>query len=496
MKSISLTTPQTSEHRQLKNWIHSPILWGLFLAFGLAIRLRQYLFAASYWYDEAFLVLAIRERSFAQLLGPQPYNLVIPPVFLWITRGLYEFGGEGELLMRLPAFVAGVVALLLMIPLARRTTGGPHAFWAFALLAASRRAVSHGSEVRPYTLDLLSAELILLCTVMLIDASAKGRRSQWAIAGLGTIAAVAPWLSFPSSFMLAGTSAALAVYAWHHPNRWLWIGWSALSGVTFSSGLLLWWSSGRYLYYEGMIEHWGHKGWRGFPDWQSPIAVAQWLVTRPYEVANYGNRDLGIILALLAITGSVSLAKRSRALAVLLVTPFLFAIVAALLGRYPLANRTTFFLTPSLWLLVASGLGALVQWGGRHGPRLMVVGLLLVGWSSASVGTYLVRPDAGLDYRGAYEFIHARRKAGDAIWSQTAVVYQTYYGKNAPVLKDEEFTNAEQQVSLGRLWVVMGSNRNDLRQRLESAGGLVTLDHRVSGLQVLLFEPRMPPEGK
>src|SRR5262249_52473119 len=140
---------------KLAQWLASPACWGVFLLLALAIRFRQYLFAHSYWYDESFVILGIRERGFAELLGPQPYAQVLPPCFLWITHALYRLAGDGELIMRLPGFLAGLAALALMIPLARRLVGGTHALWAFVLLAVSRCAVIHGCEVHPYMMDLL-----------------------------------------------------------------------------------------------------------------------------------------------------------------------------------------------------------------------------------------------------------------------------------------------------------------------------------------------------
>src|SRR5207249_3457522 len=94
----------TARVARWRDWFRAgPLWWGIVLALGLAALVRQYLFAHSYWYDEAFLILTVRERGYAELLGPQPYNLVIPPVFLWIVRALYELGGDGELVLRLPA---------------------------------------------------------------------------------------------------------------------------------------------------------------------------------------------------------------------------------------------------------------------------------------------------------------------------------------------------------------------------------------------------------
>jgi hypothetical protein len=71
-----------------------------------------------------------------------------------------------------------------------------------------------------------------------------------------------------------------------------------------------------------------------------------------------------------------------------------------------------------------------------------------------------------------------------------AVVYQTYYGKGAHILMDHEFEEAVRRAKSQRLWVVVGDNRHDLRYRLEAGGGCISLRHHVSGLDVLLFEPR------
>jgi hypothetical protein len=99
-----------------------------------------------------------------------------------------------------------------------------------------------------------------------------------------------------------------------------------------------------------------------------------------------------------------------------------------------------------------------------------------------------------LDYREAYQFVQSQKDPDDAIFAQMAVVYQTYYGKDATVLKDEDFPKAERLAGERRLWAVIGATRFDLRRRLESAGGRVVLDHRVAGIMVLLFTPRSSPE--
>jgi Dolichyl-phosphate-mannose-protein mannosyltransferase len=485
-----LPTPNSTSlslRTRLNQWAASPAPWVFFLLLGVAVRLRQYFFASSYWYDEAFLVLAIRERGFAALLGSQPYNLVIPPFFLWAIRGLYQLGGDGELLMRLPAFLAGIAALILMIPLARRFLAAPWSVWAFALLAVSPHAVAHGCEVRPYTVDLLVAEWILLCVMARTEGEGRGR--SWAYAWLGVAALLGPWMSFPSVFLLGGASAALLVDVWARPTRAGWLGWAAFNAAVAASGTLLWWVSARAMYYPGMIEHWGHDGWGGFPDWQSPFAVGWWMLYRPYEVANYASRDLGLLLAPLALVGAVGLAFRFRARAVLLAVPFVLAVGAALTGKYPLAHRTTVFLSPCVWLSAAAGLAHLAGWLGSQRGKIIALGVLVAAYAAVWTVPEMMRPTTGLEYRRAYKFVQKQKVAGDAIFAQMAVVYQTYYGKDAEVLKDEDLPKAERLAGEKRLWAVFGADRLDLRRLLESAGGRVALEHRVGKLVVLLLAP-------
>ncbi len=473
----------------LERWIASPFFWCALLAIGLAARLRHYLFVHSYWYDESFLILPIRERGFAELLGPQPYNLVIPPFYLWLSRALFEIGGDGELIMRLPAFLAGIAAMVLMVPLSRRVVGNANAVWALAFLVVSRHIISHGSEVRTYTIDVLILECVLLCTTILLDPTSSHRTKIWSRCGLIALAAFGPWLSFPSAFSLGAASLALAVHQLRHKPKNGWLVWTAFNFTTAFSAMLLWWFSARHMYYEGMIEHWGHRGWGGFPDWSKPLAIGKWLLTRPLEIGNYGNRELGAVLSLFAIAGAVTLARRSRSLMLLFVTPYLLALVAALIGKYPLAHRTTLFLLPCLWLLAACGIGSLVEWGKSKGRELIFVGLILIAWDFTWLVIRTVKPFESTDYRGAYQYVLTHRESTDLLWPQMSVVYLTYHGTSDYLLRDDEFEQAVQMAKSQRIWVVCGETRTDLIDRFVQNGAQIKIQHHVSGLAVILFEP-------
>jgi hypothetical protein len=423
------------------------------MALGTAARCRQYLGCPSYWYDEAYLLLNIFERSCRELIGPLQYNLVIPPLFLWTLRGLYSLAGASEWVMRLPAAITGLASLFLMIPLARRVVGLPAWLWAVALCALSDHHLMHACEVRPYASDFLITESILLASGALLMPSPVPRAGAGPIACLIFLALVAPWLSFPSVFVLAAAGLALLLGAVRRQTRTLWITWLALSGLSLLSALALWEVSARHLYYPGLREHWT-QGWHGFPDSSSWGAVLKWLVDCLIDIGDYGTRGMGIPLLLLAGMGLAVLWARSRPLVVLLAGPIVLAGAAAFLRSYPMGDRTLFFAVPCIWLLAASGLELLMQ---RLPRRLAWVGLLgaaaviAPGALDMAQSLFVVTPK--VEFREAFAYVHHHWREGDTLWVSHPEVYEVYFGTDTHVLGyATPFEEVERIAARGRLW--------------------------------------------
>jgi hypothetical protein len=478
--------------QRVEQFLFSPAFLVVLLAVGVIARLRQYLSVQSYWYDEAFQVLLLRQRSYGEMLGPQPYDQILPPVILWLGRALYDVGGDGELVMRLPAFIAGLVSLWVMVPLARAVIGSPHALWPVAWLAVCRMALTHGSEAHPYTSDMAVSLTLLWCAAVVLTRPNGERPPRWAVGGLGLGAAVGMWVSFPAAFALAGVSAGLAVKLLRSGTRRGWLAWVGFNLLTAASGAALWWLSARHHYHPNTVTQWGHTGWGGFPNWNSAADTFTWLVTRPVEVGNYGNREMGIVLTLLAGIGVMSLARRSLPFLALLLTPFALTVFAALLGKYPLAHRTGFFLLPCLWLLAGEGVRANVSWWERRGWRAASLALVFVAWDAIWLAIRVVHPVEWDDYRGAYRYMHEHRQPGDLVWSQMAVVHDVYYGIGTEPLMGLNFDPAVERMKGRRVWLVVSKHRGDWRERL-AAEGEMTIRQRVTGLDVILVEPKAAP---
>ena len=61
------------------------------------------------------LLVNVASKTCAELCGPLRCDQAAPPLFLWTLRGLYLWGGADECLMRLPALLASVLALLAVV---------------------------------------------------------------------------------------------------------------------------------------------------------------------------------------------------------------------------------------------------------------------------------------------------------------------------------------------------------------------------------------------
>jgi hypothetical protein len=458
------------------------------LVVGFGSRAREYARNLPFWYDEAYLLLNVADVPFDGLCGALEHNLVIPAFFLWVERACFLTFGMTEWGMRLPAFVAGCAALLVTVPLARRVAPGPLWWLPVAFVALSRHAITHGAEVRPYTVDLLISALILWLTAVVL-AEDRGRR--WAAAGLILLAALGPWFSFPAAFGLAGAVGALFVSAARNGGRERWVLCAGVALVTGVSALALWGVQARHLYYPGMSRHWGAGGWGGFPDYASARSVLLWPVTRSVEAGNYGTRDMGWLLTGLALIGTFGLAKRSPALAAAVVLPFLAALGASLLGKYPLAHRTTMFLLPLLWSAAACGAADLIA---RFPDRrlALLLPLTLLGPDINNTTRDALQPTPP-GTRAAFAQVRDARVPGDVVWVGNVEVYRTYFGREENVFGACDVpARVLEAARTDRVWVVIypspfRSPSDDLTETLAAAGYRETERRPYSGVVVSLY---------
>lgn len=407
--------------------------WWLLLAavgLGLCWRLVRYSLGFPFWGDEAFLAVSLITRDFAGMIRPLEWGQIAPLGFMWaqlaISRGL----GLSEWALRLLPTLAGLTALLLFARLALDILPRHAALLASAILASSYYVVRHGAECKPYETDLLvSLTLTMLGWRVLRKPDCPTGWTALILAG-----GLAPWLSYPSTFVAGGVGLTLSGALLKPRTRRrlsgaLMIGWILYGFVLCASFAAM------YVIYARphaqfaarlvAIDAWS----QAFPPLAEPWKLPLWLVlihTGLMLAYPHGGTPPGSLLTLvLVIVGAAALAARSSAqssreakrgpaahadgaassrLVLLLVAPLLLAFVAAAMKAYPYGGsaRTMLYMAPAFCLLAGMGLWALmVRWLPgllrRHALHAAMIGLacLPIGGTIADVA----RPYHSLESR-------------------------------------------------------------------------------------------------
>lgn len=486
--------PSNASSKHPDRWV--PVLLGLVILFGLAVRVRQLVACPSYWYDEAYLLLNIYEKDYSELLGPLRAQQVIPPLCLWILRGLYATLGGGEWVMRLPATAFSAGALVLMYFMAAPVVGKRGGLLAAALCSVSNHAMVHSNEVHPYGSDFFMTVLITLAAVSLLTSHGGGSsRTVWRI-GLLSLAAISPWLSFPSVLVLGGVSLALLYESAVGGGRIERTYWALFSGLLLASSLTLWWVHSKHLYYKGLPEMWVELG--GFPADRHAATVLRWSARCFIGIGEYGTTSLGVPLALLGLVGLAICWRRSPPLALLLCGPLALGWLMAVLGRYPMADRTLFYAVPCLWLLALLGLQGVARYAGKRRVAVgLVLATILLVPGALRAAKHLVVVSPKVDFRNAFAYVDHHRQETDVCWVSHPEVFEVYYGASPSCLGSYTPLQEVAERSRGkRLWVIAppleawkGPYDQDLLGVFGSLGLRPSSRERFAGLEVLLLEP-------
>jgi hypothetical protein len=390
------------------------------------------------------LLLNIFYRSYGEMLGRFDLGQVVPPGFAWVERAMLDLFGPAEWAMRLPALVAGLMALAVLGALGRRVLSPQFAWMPLAFAALSRHALTHAVEVKPYSFDLTFAAVVLLAIA--------GLGSRWASGLLLAVAAAGPWMSFPGVFVLGGAGAALVVRA---RGRGWWLI-AAFAGLTAASAAGLWFAHARYQDSPLLQEFWGPKGMGGFPDLADPVAAAVWPVEAAVNIGNYGSRDVGAVLLALGAVGLIANARRYLLLVVAVAVPVGLAGIAAYLGKYPLAERTGMFLLPGLWLAAALGVEAVVSRFATQATVVMLLPFAVMAPDAVlSVGKLIVPPEFP-ECRDAFERVRTDRRPGDMLWISSPEVYRVYHGPTDRLYGHMQFPDEWEAAARcsAKVWVV------------------------------------------
>ena len=447
------------------------------ITLGIALRLSDYLQNYSLNHDDICLALNLIQRDAAGLMRTLDFDQAAPLGFLWMERLVVVAIGYHERALRLLPLLFGCAALPLMWRVSIELMPRFEAIVALGLLSFSQALIEAGLQIKPYSLDLLAALVILaVCLPLIGDTIERGRRIAAAVAGSLLI-----WFSFPAVFVLAGMGGVIVAielfdYRVARLNR--------LLGV-----LVAWTISGALAYRVSMRPgllnlRLARIDARHMFPLHTPQQWVSWLAE---ALNNLGSISTSVRLAPLMalavlLAGAIACWRRDRA-GMLLIAPIAVCLLAAIAGRYPWFPRRLFFAAPLTLIFTARELGQLVR-DARPGLRLAVIFVVCAGllYSGLSAFKNIVSPDAGFDDpRGAVAAIAKNWQAGDRIYASDAAVpviiyyrllLRDYYG---PMLRDGK-----------TLDFVSSRNPADTAGEPEQ---IVPLPKRVGRLWFLYFQP-------
>jgi hypothetical protein len=357
------------------------------LSVGALLRLLVYWDGRSFWMDESSLWGNLAGKRIFDFSEPLSSDQLAPFGFLIGERALMSILGVSRYAARLIPLVCGLISLWLFARLARRILARRPALIALALFSFSDDLIYYSSELKPYSTDLA---LGLAISLAALDGVGKPVSLRQGL-GFASLAAVAPWCSFASAFIVAAAGATLIVdrmVSGRLRDTTVWgaigVGWlgSLFASYRASAAMLSPYTT-MYIFWDFAF----------LPVWPLPIgrarleAVAGILLeifVTPLNLVAPLWPWAGVMLpVLLLVMGLRSLARRSWPACTILVLPIALAVTASALKRYPLHGRLILELVPAFLILIALGTESLRRWDrGRIKLGYILVLALLFAYPS------------------------------------------------------------------------------------------------------------------
>jgi hypothetical protein len=324
--------------------------------------IRHYLSNRALWADEAALALNIMGRDFTQLIAPLDHSQIAPIGFLWLTESATRlFGSADERVLRLLPLLATLPLCALTYLTAMIARGRMAAIIASVLTVLSPSVIYYAAELKPYSLDMCAtATLLWLAARSIEDPLSRRRTTQFTAA-----AAVLVIFSFPAILVSA---SLLSVVAFSHyratrqVNRLL-----VLTSIPLATSTVV-------VYFltrpspetaQFMGDYWTNAFLKFPPGGPWELREAVRVLVDAFEQSFASRPSLLVAPVGLLALGTWLLAALGFGLrfesVLLLVAPWIAAIIAARLEIYPLEGRLAVYLLPTITVGVGTTMAALAS---------------------------------------------------------------------------------------------------------------------------------------
>jgi hypothetical protein len=188
---------------------------------------------------------------------------------------------------------------------------------------------------------------------------------------------------------------------------------------------------------------------------------------------------LAVIFLALLFIGILSLWMRYRHIALILISPFLIALAASALQKYPLKDRFMLFLVPFVLLIISEGLGRIYLFFAKWNRTLAVIfytipALVILWLTIPGVFQNFVTPYKGEDIKPVMEYIKESRVQEDIVYvyhssSYAFNYYAPFYGLDTDnivigidnpqrkIALEQFFDDVEMLRGKGRIWFIFSA---------------------------------------
>ena len=364
------------------------------LGFGapvlLAIGLRAAFLSQPMRYDEAltFNEFASRPLYYALSFYPDPNNHLLNTLLVHFTSAAL---GSAPWVLRLPAFVAGVLLVPATYALTHLLFGRRAAFLSAVLVAVSSYVVEYSTNARGYTLQALCFVTMLCLAIVAV------RRDSSSALLMATLVAALGAYALPTMFYGVAIAAAWLVYEMRRANlSRISTSHLAVSGLVL--GLMVTLTYVPVMLVSGADKLVSNR-------FVVPLDLAELSTELPVSLARtwgFWNRDVPLVVSALLVVGfivaGVAEVRRRRVPLALLAPAVCLAIV--LVQRVAPFERVWLFLLPLYVSVASGGLSRLLETPRLPGQRFSgaVFGSVLagfLGYATLTSGSILSSPETG-----------------------------------------------------------------------------------------------------
>lgn len=436
------------------------IAW-IIIVFGIILRLSQYLFNRSLRPDESFLALNIVDKNYLDYLKPLDYHQAAPFGFLIIEKFVIQTFGNTDIMLRLFPLCAGILSLFLFYFVAKYNLNNKAMLISLGLFALSEHLINFSSELKQYSSDVATVLLLLAITYLVIE-----KKSNPYFVLFGFAGAVLIWFSHPAMITLAGVGTALGIYYLVEKDKSSFLKLLLVIAVWLVSFVLLFFFTLKYLANDTYMLGFWQSFFLPRNPFSTKINFLDWYLSKPFIIFQ---NPIGLYFSglgvLTFIVGVIEYFRYRRFKLAIIISPLIVTLLAAILRKYPFADRMILFLTPVFLIIIGNGVGELFSKKFVNSNLLgTIVVILLFVHPFISGLRYLNTPRTRSELRLVMQQMEQHWKKGDTIFLYfLAEPGFKYYSSKFGFSHDDfivgenfkgEWKNADQFLGTKRFWIV------------------------------------------